>query len=169
MQSGILRTRRARRLRTPHPRQTGASEALPDCTLLGSGQLHCPSTARRRGRVRREHRLFAHFHLRPLLDPPRRRPASPAQPKSPTRTESREGPALRTSGNAIGRKASRVPPRAGRGGLPRLAAPAPPPPHPWPRPLPAPAPVGFPGSGCARGYPLQEREQKIRLASCSPC
>lgn len=79
--------------------------------------------------------LHAHLHLRPLPGTPRRRPASPAQPRSPTGTESREGPAPRTSGNAIGRKASRVPPRAGRGGLPRLAA----------RPRPRPRPGSVPG------------------------
>lgn len=53
----------------------------------------------------------------------------------------------------IGRKAARVPPRAGRGGLSSLAGPA---------------PAGLPGSGCAPGCGPQEREQKIRLALCSP-
>lgn len=74
-------------------------------------------------------------------------------PRSRTGTESREGPALRASGNGIGRKAARVPPRAGRGGLSRLAGTA---------------PAGFPDSGCAPGCGPQEREQKIGLALCSP-
>lgn len=79
------------------------------------------------------------------------RPASPGLPRSRTRTESREGPALRASGNGIGREAARVPPRAGRGGLSRLAGPA---------------PSGFPGSGCDPGCRPPEREQKIGLALC---
>lgn len=81
------------------------------------------------------------------------RPSSPGLPRSRTRTESREGPALCASGNGIGRKAARVPPRAGRGGLSRLAGPA---------------PAAFPGSGCVPGCRPPEHEPKIGLALCRP-
>lgn len=81
------------------------------------------------------------------------RPASPELSRSRTRTESREGPALRASGGRDWTEAARVPPRAGRGGLSRPAGPA---------------PAGVPGSSCVLSCGPPEREQKIGLAFCSP-
>ncbi|XP_036037763.1 uncharacterized protein LOC118580056 [Onychomys torridus] len=162
--SGIPKTRRARRLRTPHPRPT----------RLDSARLRALQYPSPLGRGRRARRLHGNAHLRTSPSPPVTRlpgrPASPALPRSPTRTESREGPALSASGNGIGRKATRVPPCArwgtGLDGKPRGSHPA----------LESEgrlgsllrtcaAPAGFPSSGCIPGCGPGQREQKIRLAA----
>lgn len=127
----------------------GSLGTQPDYTLLGSALLQYPSTPRRVGAA--GPRILTSLTRFALCVQPPAPSACPGFPRSRTRTESREGPALRASGNGIGRKAARVPPRAGRGGLSRLAGPA---------------PAGFPGSGCVPGGRPPEREQKIGLALC---
>lgn len=132
----------------------GRLGAQPDCIQLSFALLQYPLTPRRVGeegeQAARPRILTSCTRLGSLHSATTRVSLGPW---SRTRTESREGPALRASGNGIGRKAARVPPRAGRGGLSSLAGPA---------------PAGLPGSGCAPGCGPQEREQKIRLALCSP-
>ncbi|XP_041523887.1 uncharacterized protein LOC121458656 [Microtus oregoni] len=123
---GISRTRRARCLRTPHPRQTGVSEALPDCTLLGLAQLHCPLTARRRGRERRE--PAARSPSPPPLSGSsdgKPRGSRPAHVGERDWTESLEGPTPCWKGWVAGARC--------------------------PAPGPGPALGGFPGPDCALG------------------
>lgn len=150
--SGVTPNQKGKMLGGHHARaRLRRLSAQPDCTLLGSELLQYPSTPRRMGGegegAAGPRSLTSSSSHQP------RRPASPGLPRSRTRTESREGPALRASGNGIGRKAARVPPRAGRGGLSRLAGPA---------------PAGCPGSGCVPSCGSAKREQKIGLALCSP-
>lgn len=137
----------------------GRLDAQPDCTQLGSALLPYPSTPRRvGGEGRRASSRPQNPHLPHPASPSAfshqpGRPASPELPRSRTRTESREGPALRASGGRDWTEAARVPPRAGRGGLSRPAGPA---------------PAGVPGSSCVLSCGPPEREQKIGLAFCSP-